>query len=122
MKNISVLLAGMVISAATMAQSPAPEPDTLTNPGANQGNPAPDNPPPVNSRPATYRADEVRVVPKDLPAPIRQTLESNPQYDGWEKNLIYKNRSGNIYSVEFKEGDRSKVYRFDKAGKPLPEK
>jgi hypothetical protein len=115
MKKYCLLLAGVTMSLATLAQSPVPDPDTLRTP-TKQGDPAPDTPPPTN-----YRADQQRVMAQDIPAPLRQTLEADPRYQGWQKATIYKNRSGSIYTIEFKEADKSRFYRFDKTGKSIAE-
>jgi hypothetical protein len=115
MKKLAFIFLGMCMAAAVYSQSPAPEPDTLRDP-VKQGDPAPENPPPVN-----YKADQVRIMSQDIPAPVRQSLESNPQYDGWQKATIYKNRASSIYTIEFKDADKTRSYRFDKTGKPVVE-
>jgi hypothetical protein len=119
MKKIASLFLSvccLCFAAAVYSQSPAPESDTLKDP-VKQGDPAPENPPPIN-----YKADQVRIMSQDIPAAIRQTLESNPEYEGWKKATIYKNRANSLYTVEFKEADKTRIFRFDKSGKPVVER
>jgi hypothetical protein len=116
MKKLASILAGLFITAAAYAQSPAPEPDTLRDP-VKQTDPEGR----VLPRSANYAEDHQRITSKQIPAGVRQTLESSPEYEGWERAMIYKNKSGNSYIIEITKADTTKTYRFDKLGRPVKE-
>lgn len=108
---IAVLIAGV---AASSAQSPAPEPDTLKE--VKQTDPEPKNIPQEDD--ANYSKDQVRITSKQIPAAVIRTLESDIQYEGWETATIYKNKAGNVFTVEIRNGDTTRTFRFDAAGRP----
>jgi hypothetical protein len=42
------------------------------------------------------------------------------QYQGWETGNIYRNQTGDVYTVEITGDDRQvKTYKFDATGKPI---
>src|SRR5215216_6246588 len=114
MKKLVLFFFGILFTAAAaQAQSPAPEPDTLRDP-VKQTDPEPKTlPSDVN-----YAEDHIKITPKQVPAAIRQTLGSSPQYQGWEKGNLYKDKSGNLFTLEITRGDTTHTYRFDKRGQP----
>jgi hypothetical protein len=117
MKKFTLFLVGLLVSTAMLAQSPAPEPDTLKVP-VKQTDPEIK----VQPRDANYvKEDNVRIMPSEVPAAIKQTLESSPEYSGWEKATIYKSKNGNKFTIEVTRADTTRIYRFDKSGKPLIE-
>lgn len=117
MKKLISVLAGLLITiAAVHAQSPAPEPDTLRDP-VKQTDPEGG----VLPKDVNYTDDHQKITPKQLPAGVRQTLESGTQYDGWEKASVYKNKSGSVYIVEITKADTTRTFRFDKLGRPVKE-
>lgn len=64
-----------------------------------------------------YKKDMTVMEKQEVPANLRSTL-SEEQYKGWEeKSTIYKNRDNDSFIVEMKEGDQTKVHRFDQNGK-----
>jgi hypothetical protein len=101
--------------AAANAQSPAPEPDTLKE--AKQTDPEAKNLP----HDTHYTKDHVKITSKQIPAGVKRTLESGSQFEGWEKGSFYKNKSGNLYTLEITKGDTTRTYRFDASGKPVNE-
>lgn len=64
-----------------------------------------------------YKKDMTLVEKRQVPANLRSTLQGD-QYKGWEENAtIYKTRNNDSFIVEMKEGDQTKVHRFDQNGK-----
>jgi hypothetical protein len=116
MKNVIITLVAifMIGLAAVNAQEPTPLSDTVKDP-VKQGDPEVKNQP-LN---INYLNGMVKITPKELPAPVKQTLEAGSQYQGWERASLYKNKAGDSFIVEMKEGDRTKIFRFDKTGKPV---
>lgn len=108
----AILVLGLCVS---KAQSPAPEPDTLKQ--VKQTDPEAKTIP----RDANYTRDQVKITSTEIPASVRRTLESGAGYAGWERAIIYKNKSGNLYTVEITKGDTTRTYRFDRLGKPVNE-
>lgn len=92
-----------------------PDPDTLRDP-VKQGDPE------VRQNPAdiNYVQNMTKILPEDLPKAVRQTLQG-PEYLGWEKATIYKNKAGDRFLIEIRNGDKVRYYRFDKEGKPVDE-
>ena len=101
---------------AVVAQTPAPQPDTLSDP-VQQGDPAVRTLPPQ----IDYVKDMDRVLPEELPEPVRRTLESSAQYTDWQKAMIYQNKEKDEYLVQFKESGKTTSYRIDKQGRPVRE-
>ena len=117
MKKLASFFAALFIAlAAACAQSPAPEPDTLRDP-VKQTDPEGK----VLPQSSNYAEDHQRITAKQIPAGVRQTLESSPTYEGWEKAALYKHKSGNLYIIEITKADTTKTYRFDKLGRPVKE-
>lgn len=64
-----------------------------------------------------YKKDMTVMDKSEVPANLRSTLKGD-QYRGWEENAtIYKTRNNDSFIVEMKEGDQTKVHRFDQNGK-----
>ncbi len=64
-----------------------------------------------------YKKDMTVMEKNEVPANLRSTLDDD-QYKGWEeKATIYKNRDNDSFIVEMKEGEQTKVHRFDQNGK-----
>lgn len=61
-----------------------------------------------------------KVKVNEIPASLFQTLQGE-EYKGWdnETSTIYKSKTGNLYVVEIRDGDKTKVYHFDSDGKPI---
>ena len=119
MKKFALVLAGITIglTAAVYAQSPAPQPDTLKDP-IDQGDPELKVLPRDN---ANYAETQIKITPKQIPAAVKQTLESGTQYSGWEKGSLYRDKSGKKFIVEIMKADTTRTYFFDPSGKPLIE-
>jgi hypothetical protein len=70
----------------------------------------------------SYREDMVKITADDLPAPVKATLQS-AEYKGWETSNIFRNPTGEIYTVEITSDDKQvKTYKFDANGRPIEEK
>lgn len=66
---------------------------------------------------ADYKKDMTVMEKRQVPANLRSTLQGE-QYKGWEENsTIYRTRNNDSFIVEMKEGDQTKVHRFDQNGK-----
>ena len=64
-----------------------------------------------------YKKDMTVMEKRQVPVNLRSTLQEE-QYKGWEeKSTIYKTRNNDSFIVEMKEGDQTKVHRFDQNGK-----
>lgn len=115
MKKLILTVCGLVLSTAVlMAQSPAPEPDTLRDP-VRQIDPEPK----VLPQNDNYAEDRVKITPKQVPDGVKQTLSSSTQYQGWEKASIFRVKSNNKFIVEITRGDTTRTFHFDKTGKPV---
>lgn len=111
---LPIVLSLMAVSAA-LAQIPTPDPDTV--PPIKEGDPALRQLPPRDD----YADDRQRIVPEELPDPVKQTLESSAEYAGWQKAVIYRDKKKEDYIVEFTERGKTTSYRFDKEGRPVTE-
>ena len=119
MKKLFIIFVGAILFSITAiyGQEPVPILDTAKNP-VKQDDPEVENTPPDA---ANYLRGMVKIVPTDLPAPVKRTLQSGSQYYGWEKATVYKHKSDNTYLVELPQGESKRVFKFDKTGKPLLE-
>ena len=116
MKNIflTIIAAFIIGLTAVQAQSPTPDPDTTGTP-VKQTDPEVD----VMPRDINYAGGMIRITTEELPKSVKQTLSSGSSYVGWEKAKAYRDKSSREFLVEMKEGDKTRLYRFDKAGKPI---
>lgn len=99
-----------------LAQNPVPDPDTVQNP-VQEGDPALRTLPPR----LDYVDDRKRIQAEEVPAPVRETLESNAQYSNWQKATLYHDANKDEYIVEFQETGKPTSYRFSKEGKQIIE-
>lgn len=108
------LLLFLLASSNVFGQAPVPDPDTIPNP-VKQGDPA------IDQLPARldYIEDRQRIMPEEVPDPVRQTLESSAQYKDWQKAPIFHDENKDEYIVEFTEAGKTTTYRFDKEGRPI---
>jgi hypothetical protein len=106
----------LLICTSVIAQTPVPESDTVSNP-IREGDPAIHTLPPRMD----YIENKKRITPEEIPQPVRQTLESDVQYQDWQKAAIFHEENKDEYIVEFKQGDKTTAYRFNKEGAPIIE-
>ena len=118
MKNLilTALFFTLFASTCALAQSPVPDPDTLSNP-VQEGDPAVRTLPPRMD----YVEDRKRITPEEIPDPVRQTLESSAQYTDWQKATIFHDENKDEYVVKFMEAGKSTTYRFNNEGRPIIE-
>jgi hypothetical protein len=116
MKKIlfAVIAAFIIGLSAVQAQSPTPDPDTTSTP-VKQTDPEVD----VMPRDINYAGGMIRIMTEELPKAVKQTLDAGSGYVGWQKAKAYRDKSSREFLIEMKEGDKTRVYRFDKAGKPI---
>src|SRR6186997_396965 len=116
MKAVKLILASIMIAGSVGAY--AQDSTTISIP-----------PPPIPPQDQTTPANQVRedqmnfkrnmviIQPSDVPASLRKTLQSS-QYKGWESGVIYRNQTSDMFMVEMREGNQTRLYRFDQNGKP----
>ena len=117
MKSIKLILASAMIvsaaavyaqdSAATSIPPPPVQPQDQTNP-QNQ----------IEQDQQNFKKDMVTIQQADVPAALRTTLQGS-QYKGWERGVIYRNQSSDMYMVEINDGNQRRMFRFDQNGKPV---
>src|SRR5690242_11563376 len=108
MKKIILIIAGAFCLSAFVLQAQA------------QDGPKKDT---VSAQPSqSYREDMVQITADDLPEAVKSTLQG-AEYKGWETSNIYRNSTGEIFTVEITTDDRQvKKYRFDANGRPIEDK
>jgi len=91
--------------------------DTAQNP-IRQGDPA------VRQTPDQIQDNELRDMVKisenEIPESMQNALKGS-DYKG-ESKTFYRNKAGDSYVVEIKDGNTTHTYRFDKKGKPINDK
>lgn len=103
-------IAGFTVSAqdtTKITTPPAPVPQDQTSP-QNQ----------AEQDQANFKKDMIIIPAAEVPASLRSTLQGS-QYKGWENGTIYRNQSSDMFMVEMREGNESKIYRFDQNGKAV---
>lgn len=105
----------LLLGSAGLAQTPVPDPDSVLHP-SQQGDPA------LRSMPddLNYIKDNKRITAEELPASVRETLQSSTQYEQWQRAVIFHDKNRDEYEVQFKEAGKTTSYRFNREGKPLP--
>lgn len=64
--------------------------------------------------------DMTLVAPTDIPEGLLTTLK-RPEYEGWEKNELYRSSDGRIYELRVGKGKKAKRHQFDAEGNPIKE-
>ena len=66
---------------------------------------------------STNLRERNKITVTQVPASVRQTLQG-PEYKGWDDQttMLYRNKAGDRYTVEFHDGNKIKVYHFDSSG------
>ena len=67
---------------------------------------------------ANFKKDMIVIPSAEVPASLRSTLQGS-QYKGWENGTIYRNQSSDMFMVEMRDGNQTKIYRFDQNGKAI---
>jgi hypothetical protein len=101
------------VSIQAAAQSPVPESDTTQHP-IKQTDPE------LKNIPAnTHYVDEMtRITADELPPAVLDSLKAS-EPSTWEKSVVYKHKSNDLFTVEVRDGGQEKKYRFNKDGTRL---
>src|SRR5690606_32935714 len=112
MKRITLtLVATLAAIAMSLAQSPAPELDTVRTP-VRQGDPEPKTFPSHN-----YLEGFMRIMPDELPPAVIKTLSSDSTYHGWQKAAVYRNVRNTRFIVERSDLKQVETWQFDAQGR-----
>lgn len=65
-----------------------------------------------------YTKDMLPIQVTDIPAALRSTLQGS-MYKGWENGTFYRSKTNEGYALEIKDGEKTKMFRFDANGKPI---
>lgn len=103
-------------SISLLAQNPVPDPDTTSAP-IKQGDPA------LKTLPSglDYTEDLRHISAEELPSKVRQTLDSNAEFDAWHEAVFYHDRNKDEYIVEVTREGKVTSYRFNNEGQPITE-
>lgn len=113
MKSVAVLILALLPAVICLAQSPAPDPDTLQNPVKHIDPEVKQLPPDLH-----YIEDWERIDADELPSAALAALRKL-EPDGWEKSVVYRYKKHNTYRVEMRQDGNNRVYLFDRNGKRL---
>ncbi|HYF67630.1 MAG TPA: hypothetical protein VD884_05820 [Ohtaekwangia sp.] len=69
------------------------------------------------------KGDKQSIAISELPATVTSSLETS-DYSGWQINNAYKKEKGGetFYAVELKQGNETKMVKFDAQGNKVKEK
>jgi len=67
---------------------------------------------------ANFKKDMIVIPSADVPASLRSTLQG-ALYKGWENGTIYRNQTSDMFMVEMRDGNQTRIYRFDQNGKAI---
>jgi hypothetical protein len=116
MKKIKVLLASALVIGAIAVNAQ----DTTRVSGQDKTAPQDQTQTPKQDQP-NYLKDMTVIQASEVPASLRSTLQGD-QYKGWESNsTIYRSKNSDQFVVEMREGNQTKIHRFDKNGKAVKE-
>jgi ribosomal protein L21E len=62
----------------------------------------------------------VQIQTEDIPASLRSSLQGY-RYKGWENGTYYRLGNYEGYMVEINDGEKTKTFRFDPNGRPIPD-
>jgi hypothetical protein len=114
MKRVKLILATTMVFAAFAVN--AQDTTKLTIPPVQQDQTTPQNQ--VLKDQANFKKDMIVIPSADVPASLRSTLQGT-QYKGWENGTIYRNQTSDMFMVEMRHGNQTKIYRFDQNGKAI---
>jgi hypothetical protein len=116
MKNVKLILASTLVIAAFAANAQDTTKLVPPPPPVQQDQTAPQNQ--TQKDQANFKKDMIVIPSAQVPASLRSTLQGS-QYKGWENGVIYRNQSSDMFMVEMRDGNQTKVYRFDQNGKAI---
>jgi hypothetical protein len=65
------------------------------------------------------KEERVEVQQADIPSIMKDELQRNEKYKGWENGAIYFEKNSNQYLVHVVRENTTQTFRFDKSGKPV---
>lgn len=79
--------------------------------------------PGMHGQGSTNLQERRKITVTEVPASVRQTL-LGPEYKGWDDQttMLYRNKAGDRYTIEFHNGNKIKVYHFDSSGNRIDPK
>lgn len=110
MKTLIYLYVVVLASVTAYAQQPSPDPDTLKNP-IKQIDPVPAQEPAE----IQYVDESVRIAADELPQAVLDSLKAL-EPAAWEKSVVYREKNGEGYRIEVRDGGQERNYRFNKEG------
>jgi hypothetical protein len=116
MKKVIFILLASLLTGATAVQ--AQQRDTLhvnDLPPQQQQSPRQED----QAKQQQYRTDEMVVIEStSIPVAVRETLESDGKYKGWERSAIYQDPATGDYIIMIDQVNAApKTHRLDKNGK-----
>jgi hypothetical protein len=65
------------------------------------------------------KEDRVLIKKEELPPNLKDTLDRNEKYKGWEEGTIYLDRSTDQFFIHVISENKTETFRFNKAGMPI---
>ena len=65
------------------------------------------------------KEDRVEVQQADIPSAMKDELQRDEKYKGWESGKIYYEKNSNQYLVHVIRENTTQTFRFDKSGKAV---
>ena len=121
MNLVKLILAGAMIIAAISANAQDTTKVSIPPPPVPQDQTAPQNQTQQDQAQqdqTNFKKNMIIIPSTDVPASLRSTLQGG-QYKGWENGTIYRNQSSDMFMVEMRDGNQTKMYRFDQNGKAI---
>lgn len=114
MKPVKLLLAGAMVAGAFAAY--AQDSTNVTPTVQQQDQTTPQDQ--TRQDQMNFKKGMVVIQSAEVPASLRSTLQGD-QYKGWERGTIYRTQNSDMFIVEMRDGDKTKMHRFDQNGKPI---
>lgn len=61
----------------------------------------------------------VLLSPSQIPKKVKKALQKGDQYSGWERGAVYLDKNTNLFLVEIKQGNSSRIFGLDDSGRPV---
>ena len=116
MRPLKLILASSVMIAALAANAQDTTKLSGPPPPVQQDQTAPQNQ--AQKDQANFKKDMIVIPSAQVPASLRSTLQAS-QYKGWENGTIYRNQSSDMFMIEMRDGNQTRIYRFDQNGKAI---
>jgi hypothetical protein len=65
------------------------------------------------------KEDRIEVNPGDIPSKMRDALQNESKYRGWENGRLYFEKNSDQYLLHLVKENSTQTYRFDKSGYPI---